>query len=87
MFESVAETYASRAIGVILSGANLDGADGIRAIHLAGGFTLAQNPKTAQSPRMPQAAIDTGTVDLVVPITDMAKVLMSLFQQEWHNED
>jgi two-component system, chemotaxis family, protein-glutamate methylesterase/glutaminase len=85
-FESVAQTYGPRAIGVILSGANPDGADGIRAIHLAGGTTLAQKPSTAQSPRMPQSAIDTGEVDLVLPITEMAGVLMELSRQMWHTQ-
>lgn len=85
MFESIAETYGERAIGVILSGANSDGADGIRAIHLAGGTTLAQEPRTAENPRMPQAAINTGEVDMVVPITEMATVLMGLFLKEWHD--
>jgi two-component system chemotaxis response regulator CheB len=48
LFGSVAATYADRAIGVILSGSNRDGADGMAAIKRAGGITMAQHPSTAE---------------------------------------
>ena len=60
MFGSVAAVYGRAAIGVILSGSNCDGADGIAAIKRAGGITIAQDPTTAEYRIMPQAAIDTG---------------------------
>ena len=75
MFASVAATYGKRAIGVILSGSNRDGADGIAAIKRAGGITMAQNPESAEYRIMPQAAIDTGCVDLIVPLDKMGKTL------------
>jgi two-component system chemotaxis response regulator CheB len=75
LFGSVAAIYGERAIGVILSGSNRDGADGIAAIRRAGGITVAQDPATAEYRIMPQAAIDTGCVDLVVPIVEMGRVL------------
>lgn len=78
MFASVAATYGSRAIGVILSGSNRDGADGIAAIKRAGGTTVAQSPETAEYRIMPQAAIDTGCVDHIVPLDKMGRVLSQL---------
>ena len=78
MFGSVAATYGDRAIGVILSGSNRDGADGIAAIKRAGGITMAQDPTTAEFRIMPQAAIDTGCVDLVVALDKMGETLSAL---------
>ena len=78
MFESVAGMYGSRSVGVILSGSNRDGAAGIRAIREAGGTTVAQDPASAEFRVMPQAAIDTGCVDVVVPISELGAILMKL---------
>ena len=75
LFGSVDATYGEHAIGVILSGSNRDGADGIAAIRGAGGITIAQEPSTAEYRIMPQAAIDTGCVDMVVPLNRIAEVL------------
>lgn len=71
-FNSLAQTYGSRSIGIILSGTGSDGAFGIRAIKAAGGITIAQSPSTAKYDGMPISAINTGKVDLVVPIDVMA---------------
>ena len=79
MFGSVAAIYGEHAIGVILSGSNRDGSDGIAAIRRAGGITVAQDPITAEYRIMPQAAIDTGCVDLIVPLEKMGSVLSRLF--------
>jgi len=78
MFGSVAAVYGDRAIGVILSGSNRDGADGIAAIKRAGGITIAQLPSTAEYRIMPQAAIDTGCVDLVVSLDKLGETLSAL---------
>ena len=78
LFESVAGMYGSRSIGVILSGSNRDGAVGIRAIKEAGGTTIAQDPTSAEFKTMPQAAISTGCVDIVVAILKLADVLKDL---------
>lgn len=87
MFGSVAVTYGEHAIGVILSGSNRDGADGIAAIKRAGGITMAQEPATAEYRIMPQAAIDTGCVDVIVPLEKMGKALFRLLEKgkttEW----
>jgi len=82
LFESVAGMYGSRAIGVVLSGSNRDGATGIRAIREAGGTTIAQEPATAGFRQMPEAAIDTGCVDFVVAVDEMGKMLNRLCNGE-----
>ena len=78
LFESVAGTYGSRSIGLVLSGSNRDGAAGIRTIREAGGVTLAQQPDSAEFKTMPQAAVATGCVDLVVDLPQIASVLTEL---------
>lgn len=82
LFESIAGMYGSRAIGVVLSGSNRDGATGIRAIREAGGTTIAQEPATAGFRQMPEAAIDTGCVDFVVPVDQLGKMLNRLCNGE-----
>jgi two-component system, chemotaxis family, protein-glutamate methylesterase/glutaminase len=57
MFSSAADTYGSGAIGVVLTGANEDGARGLADIVKRGGLALVQNPRTAEIPIMPQAAV------------------------------
>lgn len=78
LFESVAGTYGSRSIGVVLSGSNRDGAAGIRTIREAGGVTMVQQPEHAEFKTMPQAAIATGCADMIVELADMASVLTDL---------
>jgi len=78
LFESVAGTYGSRSIGVILSGSNRDGSAGIRTIREAGGTTVAQLPDEAEFKTMPEAAIATGCVDLILPLSDIGPILTEL---------
>ncbi len=66
-FNSLAESCNEQAVGVVLSGTGSDGAAGLNAIKAAGGFTFAQDPTGAKYTGMPQAAIDTGSVDWVLP--------------------
>jgi chemotaxis methyl-accepting protein methylase/chemotaxis response regulator CheB/signal transduction histidine kinase len=66
-FSSLAEEKKMHAVGIILSGSGSDGALGIRAIKSNDGITMAQTVDTAKFFSMPQAAIETGLVDLVVP--------------------
>ena len=56
-FESAGETFGAQCAGVLLSGANADGAQGLKAIRQQGGFTIAQDPSTAEVGFMPQQAI------------------------------
>ena len=65
LLTSLAQTFGARGAGVVLSGTGSDGAAGMRALRAAGGLTAAQTPGTAEFTGMPQAALATGSVDLV----------------------
>ena len=65
LFESAREAFSSEIIDIILTGANTDGADGIRGIKNIGGITIVQNPETAESKTMPLAAIQSCDVDYI----------------------
>lgn len=69
--ESLAENSGPRAIGIILSGTGHDGAAGISAIKNRKGFTVAQQPNEASHQDMPEAAIGTGQVDVILPTIRM----------------
>ncbi|MCD6176434.1 MAG: chemotaxis protein CheB [Candidatus Cloacimonetes bacterium] len=72
LFESAADVYGEKLIGIILTGANNDGAEGMKIIKQKGGFTIAQNPLEAEFPVMPQSAIDTGTIDLILTLNEIS---------------
>ena len=78
LFESTAKSQGGRSIGVILSGTMHDGVAGLLAIQKAGGTTIAQEPDEAQSPEMPNAALNAGAVDYCLPIKDIAIKLSEL---------
>lgn len=77
MMKSAAKTYASKNIGVILTGMGTDGAKGIEAIKKKGGATIAQDKKTCVVFGMPDAAIKTGCVDIVTPLECIPKEIMN----------
>ncbi len=74
-FYSLAREYQERAVAIVLSGTGSDGGAGLRAVRAAGGLTFAQDPKTAQYDGMPQNAIETGCVDFVLSIPEIACAL------------
>jgi two-component system chemotaxis response regulator CheB len=78
LFESVARTFADRAVGVILSGMGHDGAEGLRAIKAAGGTTLVEDPGSAEFPEMPRAAVRTDSIDWVLSSDKIGEVLVTL---------
>ncbi len=78
LFESVAASYKDRVIAVVLSGTGTDGAMGLRAIKKMGGTIIVQDEKTSEFFGMPGAAIETGTVDFVLPIEEIPPALVSL---------
>ena len=77
-FSSLAAEKGEDAIGVVLSGTGSDGAVGLREIKAVGGFTFAQEPQSAKYTGMPQAAIDTGCVDWVLPAEDIAREIAQI---------
>jgi two-component system, chemotaxis family, protein-glutamate methylesterase/glutaminase len=78
LFDTAADVYADRLVGVILTGANADGAYGIRRVKRRGGLTIAQDPETAEKRTMPQAAIENGAVDHVMPLDGIGPKLAEL---------
>ena len=78
LFESAADAYGSGVIGVVLTGANADGARGAKRIKSRGGFVIVQDPGTAESPAMPQAAIAAARVDRILPLERIGPFLVEL---------
>ncbi|MVZ96087.1 response regulator [Sphingorhabdus sp. IMCC26285] len=76
LLQSLAMDCPSRTTGVILSGTGADGTIGLTLLHSAGGFTMAQSPDEAEYQGMPMAAIAAGAIDLILPVTEIAAVLM-----------
>lgn len=71
LFDAAADIYGERLLGVILTGANQDGAEGLAAIGRAGGRTVVQEPGSAAVAFLPQAALDAGPVDAVLSIEQL----------------
>ena len=75
LFESAVYVWSSGLIGILLTGANNDGAHGMRLIKEHGGLTIAQDPATAEYPVMPKAAIDAAAVDKILSIEGIGEFL------------
>lgn len=78
LFDSAADVYGPRAMGVVLTGSSQDGADGLDAIRRAGGVTAVQEPSTAASSFMPQRALERGPVDFVLTPPALADLFRGL---------
>ncbi len=77
-FESAADAYADRLVGVILTGANTDGSAGLKRIRDEGGVTVVQDPATAARPEMPSAAMDAVRGVKVLPLRKIAPFLVQI---------
>ncbi len=78
LFESAVDVYSPWLVGVILTGANNDGAEGLRLIKEKGGLTVVQDPQTAESAYMPKAALAATKVDYVLSLPEMGRLLVEL---------
>jgi two-component system, chemotaxis family, protein-glutamate methylesterase/glutaminase len=78
LFESAADVYKNRLLGVILTGANEDGASGLAAVHDAGGVTVVQRPDTARAPNMALSALKLRPADWVLTLDEIAAMLRTL---------
>ena len=75
-FESVAELFTNRVMGILLSGANADGAAGLACIKELGGHTLVQNPASAEMSIMPQQAINRNIVDTIAEPAQISEAIV-----------
>jgi two-component system chemotaxis response regulator CheB len=82
LFESAADFYGERLLGMILTGANEDGAEGLAAVHGAGGVTVVQRPEDAQAPYMLVSALKRTPADFVFSLADIAGLLRALDKGE-----
>ena len=82
LFESAADAYGSRLIGIILTGANQDGSLGLKRIKEYGGLAVVQDPQTAKAPGMPEAALAATEVDHVLSLSGIASLLNTITKLE-----
>ena len=82
LFESAAEAYKNTLIGIILTGANHDGAKGLKRIKDYGGLAVIQDPETAESAYMPRSAIAAVTPDYLGSIEGIAAFIIQIAQQK-----
>ena len=78
LFESAADAYRERTIGIVLTGANADGAAGLARIKQVGGVGIVQDPGTATARQMPEAALAATQADAVLPLAEQGKFLYGL---------
>jgi two-component system chemotaxis response regulator CheB len=77
-FISAADSYAHRTVGIVLTGANADGAEGLRKISDRGGMAIVQDPATAESKVMPDAARRSVPRAKVMPLEEIVAFVGSL---------
>lgn len=77
-FETAAEAYGASLVGLLLSGANADGAEGLKKIKQAGGLTIVQDPSNASIAYMPEQAIQLFEPGYVVAVEEMANIINGL---------
>jgi two-component system chemotaxis response regulator CheB len=78
LFESAADVYGAELVGVLLTGANHDGARGLQRIRKHGGLTLVEDPATAKFPEMPRSALACTDVDYIFPLDELGEFLFTL---------
>jgi two-component system chemotaxis response regulator CheB len=78
LFDSVARWYGPRAVGVILTGANDDGARGLATLRERGGYAIVQDPDDAEVAEMPRCALSRAGADAVLPLVEIPGALVAL---------
>lgn len=76
LFQTAADAYKEHLVGILLTGANADGSEGLAYIKNKGGFTIVQDPAEAESPFMPNAAIQLHIPDLILPLDGIIEQLI-----------
>lgn len=77
-FETAADVFKQHTVGVLLSGANMDGVNGLLYIKKLKGYAVVQDPNTAQSPFMPQQAIEEQAYDIILNIEELSSFINNL---------
>jgi len=80
LFESAAEAYKNKLIGIVLTGSNNDGAKGIKRIKEYGGLAIVQDPETAESPTMPASALAVMQPDYILSLEKIVQLLIKITQ-------
>jgi two-component system chemotaxis response regulator CheB len=78
LFESTADAYGPRAVGIVLTGANQDGAAGLARLKRLGGVAIVQDPATSERRTMPDAALAATDADAVLPLEEIPAFLYGL---------
>ncbi len=86
LFESAADAHGETVVGVILTGANGDGARGLAKIKSAGGTAIVQEPASAQASAMPEAAIAATNIDRILPLKEIGIFLSDVCHQRPRGE-
>jgi two-component system chemotaxis response regulator CheB len=84
LMKSVALLYKGRAMGIIMSGMGSDGAEGMKAIHRAGGLTIGQDEATSTVYGMPRVCAEMGILDRIVPLSDIPAQIMQATLRRRH---
>jgi len=80
LFESAADAFGEKVIGIILTGASSDGSEGLAKIKAEGGLTFVEEPATALCRTMPASAIANVEVDWILPLSKIAPCLVNLLK-------
>lgn len=86
LFESAADAFGSALIGIILTGGNQDGSQGLRTISRRGGVTVVQNPDSAVADAMPRAALAAIKADYILPLEEIGMLLKRLAEEAFNDE-
>jgi two-component system chemotaxis response regulator CheB len=87
LFHSVAQEFAQKAVGILMTGMGEDGAEGLGAIRSAGGVTVAQSEDTCVVPGMPRAAITRGYASKIIPLEGLSQFLFGQYAGERNGAD
>ena len=87
LFESVANHYGKRGVGIILTGMGTDGAEGLKSLRASGGLTIAQDEHTSIIFGMPRAAIELDAAEAILPLEEIGPQVMKWISEQQDRED
>src|SRR5262245_1327340 len=87
LFRTAARADGHRVVGLILTGLMVDGAGGLHVIKSEGGIAIVQDPRDAMFAMMPESALGTGVVDIVLPASAMPAKIMELVREPWKDKE